>query len=226
MQQGDSSPETRAAFEAVCKAYWYPLYAFLRRKGHRPHEAADLTQGFFAHLAEKRTLGRADRARGRFRNFLLGSLKNFVRDCGRKGTGDMIDGEQVVSLGEVNAEGEIRYAHEPTDVQDPEKIFERRWALTILDRVHTRLAAGYAGNGKAIIFSRLQVYLVQRTTEETYDDVARDLGPGWTAGAVKTEVSRMREGWRDLFREEILRTVDTAGDIEDEIRHLFAVLQG
>ena len=216
------SPEGRDALEQLCSTYRYPLYAYLRRDGRSPHDADDLTQGFFEHLLERSTLLRAHPDKGRFRSFLLGSLKKFVSDEGDKARAQKRGGNRVfVSLDAQTDEDRFRL--EPADTLDPEKLYERRWALALLERVFERLQNAYAADGKQATFSRLQVYLREGKDGGRYAEAAAALGI--QEGAVKVQIFRMRELFREFFRDEIAQTVEHIGEVEAEIRHLFAVLR-
>jgi RNA polymerase sigma-70 factor (ECF subfamily) len=211
--------------EKLCNAYWYPLYAYLRRVGRSPHDAQDLTQAFFAHLLEKNAIQRAHPDKGRFRCFLIGALKRFVSDESDKARAQKRGGGRTfISL---DAEvGEHRFQLEPVDMLDPQKIYECRWAMALLERVFGRLQNAYAAkaNGRGAVFSRLQIYLREGKDGGRYAEAAASLG--MEEGAVKVEVLRMRKMFRELFRDEIAQTVEHVGDIEDEVRHLFTVLRG
>jgi DNA-directed RNA polymerase specialized sigma24 family protein len=218
-----SRPDARAALATLCETYWYPLYAYVRRLGHKADEAQDLTQGFFAALLEKRYVKAADRERGRFRSFLLTALKRFLskerdRAHARKRGGDA----PPISL-DLEA-GDGRYALEPSHDVTPEAIYERRWALTILDRVIMGLRQNYAGAGKAGLFDRLKEFLTGEPDASPYERVARELG--MSEGAVKVAVHRLRRRYRDLLRAEIARTVADPEEVDDELKYLLAVLQG
>jgi RNA polymerase sigma-70 factor (ECF subfamily) len=205
----------------LCEAYWYPLYAFVRRQGYGLDDAQDLTQAFFARLLEKQDLQDARRDHGKFRSFLLASMKHFLlndRDYHRalKRGG----GIALLPLEFDGAEG--RYALEPEDGHTPETIFDRRWALTVLDRVLARLRREAAAAGKGREFDRLKTCL----TGEPADVGYRELGEaiGMTEGAVKVAAHRLRRRYRRFLREEIANTVLTDAAVEDEIRYLFRTL--
>jgi RNA polymerase sigma-70 factor (ECF subfamily) len=216
-----SSPKSREALAALCEAYWYPLYAFVRRQGYSAPDAQDLTQEFFARLLEKNDLGVADRAKGRFRSFLLAAVKHFLsnqRDRARaKKRGG---GRQVLSL-DWDA-GESRLGREPAHEITPERLFERRWALTILENVLARLRAEFEADGKYVLFARLKGVLTGETAGGRYAEIATELG--MTAGAVKVAVHRLRRRYREILRDEIAHTVSDPAEIDAEIRELFAVL--
>jgi RNA polymerase sigma-70 factor (ECF subfamily) len=205
--------ETRAALGELCALYWPPVYGFVRRSGCAPEDALDLTQGFFAQILEGKDLASVDRARGRFRSWLLGALRHFVanarrRERARKRGG----GAAVISIdGQAAEDG---YACEPVELETPELVFQRRWALTVLARVMEDLAREDGAR-----FARLQPLL---TSDEGYEAVAQELGE--TVGALRVQVCRLRRRYRDALRREIARTVVEPRDIDDELRHLFAAL--
>jgi RNA polymerase sigma-70 factor (ECF subfamily) len=216
-----ASPGSREALAKLCETYWYPLYAFARRWGHTADEAQDLTQEFFARLLEKHYLGDVRPERGRFRSFLLASLKHFLlnerdRVLAQKRGG----GHALISLEIDTAEG--RYRLEPPDKSTPETIYERRWALTLLDRVLARLRDEYAGSGRERVFESLSGFLTGQSWTPKYADIGAALD--MTEGAVKVAVHRLRRRFGELLRDEIADTVAEPDDIEDEIRYLFKVL--
>lgn len=218
-----SSPQAQEALGRLCQTYWYPLYAYLRREGCSPHDAQDLTQEFFARFIAKDYLADVHRERGRFRSFLLAALRHFLanerdRVRARKRGG----GCQVVSLDA--EEAEARFALEPADEASPDRLYERRWALTVLEGVLARLKQEYAQAGKADLFERLKGALAAGRGGVPYAEVARQLR--MTEEAVKVAVHRLRKRYRELLRAEIAHTVASPEEIEDEIRHLFAVLSG
>ena len=217
------SAESREALATLCRAYWFPLYAFLRRQGQSPHDAEDLTQAFFEFLLEHQSLGQVRRERGKFRSFLLASLRNFLSDQRDKAAAQKRGGRvQIISLDAQSAEDAYRL--EPVETQTPEKLFERRWALTILERVLARVEAEYHQRGLRARFAELQPFLLAEGGEGTYAEAGRRLG--MSEGAVKMALLRLRQRSRELFRAEIAATVATEQDVEDEVRHLFAVLAG
>ena len=203
---GDASTEARAALSTLCEAYWYPLYAYVRRQGYESADAEDLTQAFFARLLEKEHIHDARRERGRFRSFLLAALKHFLlnelqhRRALKRGGGHVLRSLDVVA-----AEG--RYASELTDACTPEALFERGWACAVLDRVLARLRAEWTEAGRADVFDRLKPCLTGDSRERGYRDLGRELG--MTEGAVKVAVHRLRRRYRDLLHEEIAETVLT-----------------
>jgi RNA polymerase sigma-70 factor (ECF subfamily) len=216
-----SSPGSQAALEALCKKYWYPLYAHVRRRGHSPEDAQDLTQDFFARLLRKEYLSRADRHRGRFRTFLLTSLQRFLVNDWQKGRSQRRGGGQsVFSLDKDKTEG--RYLAEPSDESTPEKIFEKRWAVTLLEQVLFQLREEFVSNGKGEQFDRLKVLLWGEKDAPPYAMVAAELG--LSEGALKVAVHRLRQRYRELLRLEVAQTVASPAEVDEELRHLIAVM--
>ncbi len=216
-----ASPTAAAALEELCRTYWYPLYAFVRRKGHGPHDAQDLAQAFFARLLEKNYVAQADRERGRFRTFLLAALSHFLADewdkARRRKRGG---GRGMISFDSVSAEE--RYRLEPIDQLDAAKLYERRWVTTLFDKVLARLEQEFRDSGKGELFNRLKSVLLAENSGSSYAQLGLPLG--LKEDAVKQAVHRMRRRYRELFREEIAQTVAGPGEVEDELKHLFAVL--
>ncbi|MBI2929153.1 MAG: RNA polymerase sigma factor [Verrucomicrobia bacterium] len=217
------SPQAQAALETLCRTYWYPLYAYVRRRGHGPEDAQDLTQEFFAQLLRKNYPARAERAKGRFRTFLLHTLSQFLADQRERATALKRGGGQVfISLDEESPED--RYRLEPADELTPEKLFERRWAQTILDQALARLHAEFVGAGKGETYEVLQAFEPGEQSALSYADAAARLGV--SESAVKSMIHRLRQRHRELVREEIAHTVPTLAEIDEELRHLVAVLRG
>jgi RNA polymerase sigma factor (sigma-70 family) len=219
--QGES-PAAQEALEKLCRAYWWPLYGFVRRNGHNPEESQDLTQGFFALLLEHRDLDAVRREKGRLRSYLLTSLKNFLAKAKRRELAIKRGaGQALVPLDELLAREHADL--EPADNLTADRIYERRWALTLLDQVLTRLESEYrsAGNGK--LFDSLKEFLSDEPNRRSQAEVAAELG--MTENAVKQAVHRLRQRYRELLRDEIAQTVAVPGDIEDELRHFISVLQ-
>jgi RNA polymerase sigma-70 factor (ECF subfamily) len=215
-------PRAREALATLCGMYWYPLYAFIRRRGSPPAEAEDSTQAFFVHLFEKEALRHVDPGKGRFRSFLLASLRNFLSDERAKTTAKKRGGGAVpISLDAEMAEN--RYALEPAHDVTPERLFERQWALTVIEQALARLRERYAGRGKGELFDVLKVFLSGEKRPVPYDEVARRLD--LTELAVKVAVHRLRKRFRDALREEIAQTVVGVESIEDELRSLYAALE-
>jgi RNA polymerase sigma-70 factor (ECF subfamily) len=219
----DESPRAAEALEQLCRVYWYPLYAFVRRQGHGPEDAQDLTQAFFTRLIAKRDLAAVDRAKGRFRSFLLAAMRHFLaNEWDRARAAKRGGGVHVTSFDAISAEA--RYAREPVDPETPERIFERRWALAMLDEVLGRLRDEYESRGQGEQFEALKGMLGGGGGEEGH--AATGLRLGMSEGAVKVAAHRLRRRYRDLLRREIATTVASPDDVDDELRHLFAVLSG
>jgi len=221
LQAGQTeSPQSQAALAKLCQAYWYPLYAFVRRQGQGPDEAQDLTQEFFCRMIEKNYLQAADPRRGRFRSFLLASLKHFLaNEWHRSQTQKRGGGAVVFSLEAEQAEE--RYSHEPADGRTPEKIYDQRWAQALVEQVMTRLQAEFSETGKAERFDTLKAFLLDDDAA-SQAEIAERLG--MSESAVKSALHRMRQRYGELFREEIANTVASPAEIDDEIRELFAAL--
>jgi RNA polymerase sigma-70 factor (ECF subfamily) len=216
-----AAPQSREALAALCAAYWYPLYAYIRRRGHDADQAQDLTQEFFARLLEKDYLQVVDRAKGKFRSFLLAACQHFLcneydRARARKRGG----GRASISLDFQAAEG--RYGLEPAHSLTPEKLFERRWALTLLDQVLGRLRDEMIHAGREKLFETLKVVLMGEKASIPYRQLAKELD--LSEGSIKVAVHRLRKRYRELLREEIERTLDESVQVEEEIRDLFAAL--
>ncbi|MGO4884358.1 MAG: RNA polymerase sigma factor [Bryobacteraceae bacterium] len=211
--------EARSALVFLCENYWYPLYAYLRRRGYPADQAQDLTQDFFMRLLEGRYLDRADPEKGRFRSFLLTSLKFFVADEADRHRAHKRGGGVLVPLG--FSSGEERYQREPAHDETPERIFERRWALSMLDRVVERLRNEFVQHGRPEHFERLKVFLLGQS-DAPYAGLAREMNT--SEGALKVAIHRLRKRYRDLFRQEIADTVADPAAVESELRYLAAVL--
>jgi RNA polymerase sigma-70 factor (ECF subfamily) len=219
----DNPARARDALEKLCTVYWYPLYAFLRRRGQQPADAEDLVQGFIAHLLERQFFQAADPDKGRFRAYLLISLNHFLADAAaRAGCLKRGDGRRLLSLDAGVAER--RYALEPTGDGNPEQLFERRWALTLLDTVLQRLEKEAAESGRANLFLQIKGVLLGERSAVPYVELGPQLGLGEAALAMT--VLRLRRRFRELVREEIAHTVSSPVEIEEEMRHLFHVLGG
>ena len=214
-------PASAAALESLCLTYWYPLYAFVRRQGRAAHDAQDLTQEFFARLLEKNYLHAASAAKGRFRTFLLVALKRFLaKEWDRSRT--LKRGGRRVHV-PLDAEwAESRYLAEPADTLDPERIFERRWAATLLEQSLHRLRGEYERGGRGNEFEQLKEFLAAERGSIPYDKIAGMLGI--SAGAARVRLHRLRKRFRDLFRDEIAATVSSTGDLDEEVRYVLAVL--
>jgi RNA polymerase sigma factor (sigma-70 family) len=218
-----ASPKSADALAELCRTYWYPIYAFIRRQG-RDHEAAqDLAQEFFARMLEKRYIDEVGPEKGRFRSFLLVCLKRFLANEHDKARAQKRGGgRSILSIDFEDADG--RYVLEPGHDVTPERIFERRWALTVLERSLASLAAEFERSGKSAMFEALKVYLVGEVGAPPYEEMAKRLGT--SEGAVKVAVHRLREKYRAAVRAEIVATVEREEDVDREIEELFAALGG
>lgn len=217
-----SSPVSRDALERLCGRYWSPLYMYARRRVRDVHEAQDLTQGFFAALLEKDWLDAATPERGRFRAFLLTAFKNYMANEWDKVTAQKRGGGRRRLALDFTAADRL-YAFEPADNLTPERAFQRRWALELLDLVLDRLRNEYAAAGKLRQFERLKPFIAPHAAEQTQAEAARELG--MTAGAVAVAAHRLRRRYVELLRDEIAQTVADPADVDDEIRSLFAALE-
>jgi RNA polymerase sigma-70 factor (ECF subfamily) len=216
------APDARESLAELCSAYWYPLYAYIRRRGHDPDRARDLTQDFFARVLEKNLLAEADPARGRFRSFLRTVCAHFLcnsrdREQAQKRGG----GRAVLSIDGTDAEG--RYAIELAEGLSPERIFDRSWALTLLGRVLDGLGREYDEAGKTATFQALRDLLAGAPDASSYASVAARLGT--TEGAARVAALRLRRRYGELLRQEIAATLTDPAEVEDEIRDLFAALE-
>ena len=216
------STHARSALEKLCRTYWQPIYAYVRRQGHSPHDAQDLTQEFFARLLEKKSLADVDRGKGRFRSFLLASLKHFLANEWDKAKAQKRGGGQV--LIPIDAQSaETSCGVDPADQATAEKIFERRWALAVLDHALKRLRQEHAQEGKENLFEQLKGTLTEASRSVRYSEIAAQLD--MSEGAIKVAVHRLRHRYRELLRAEIAGTVAHPGEVEDELRHLLNVLR-
>src|SRR6266581_3872938 len=219
--QGES-PAAEEALEKLCRTYWRPLYSFVRRQGIRPEEAQDLTQGFFALLLERRDLNAVRKEKGRLRSYLLASIRHFLADERRRAMAiKRGKGQRLIPLEELRANE--RADMEPVDPLTAERIYERRWASTLLEQVLRRLKDEYRAAGNAALFDRLTQLLPDEPGAPSQADVAAQLG--MTENAVRQAFHRFRQRYQSLLREEIAHTVATPGDIEDELRHLISVVR-
>jgi RNA polymerase sigma factor (sigma-70 family) len=218
---GQSSPQADAALAQLCQTYWYPLYVFIRRRGHDPEDAQDIVQGFFAQLLRKSYFRDAAREKGRFRSFLLMALKRYMaNEWDRANRLKRGGGHEVISLDEAGME--IRFLTQPANEGSPEAACDRQWAMVLLDLVLKRLEAEFSAAGKTQLFEQLKGLLSGEKTATSYAELGQKLG--LTEGAVKVAVHRLRQRYRELLREEIAHTVSSPEDVNDEIRHLFAAL--
>ena len=217
-----SSPAAEAAVEKLCRTYWRPIYGFLRRHGVKPEEAKDLTQGFFALLLERRDLVAVRKEKGRLRSYLLTSLKHFqANERERAMAIKRGEGQQLIPLEEFRERERVGF--EPADTLAADQIYEHRWALSLLDQVLSRLGEEYRAAGNAQLFDTLQKSLTDEPDRPSTADTAREFG--MTESALRQASYRMRQRYRQLLREEVAHTVMVPGDIEDELRHLIAVLR-
>lgn len=213
------TPDGRAALEELCRIYWYPLYGFARRRGLTPHDAEDLTQGFLADLLARGAVAQADAARGRFRTFLLASFENFhshqrARAASLKRGG----GCEFVSL----QEAELHFQDEPVSADSPEKMFDRKWAMSLLDQAIAAVRREYAAFGKGPLFDALKAVLWGAHGAVSYAEIAQQLGS--TEGAVKMAAHRLRRRFGEALRAEVAKTVLDPATIDDEMRHLLAAV--
>jgi len=218
-----SETQAAQALEQLCRAYWYPLYAYARRWGHGPDDAQDLTQEFFARLLAKDYLAKADPQKGKFRSFLLAGLKNLLCDerdkAGRLKRGG---GQPVISFDERVAEG--RYGLEPVDELTPERLFERSWGATLLERAASRLHEEYVGAGKTELYEQLTEFRLDASESRAYAEVAAALSS--SESAVKSAIYRLRQRHHELVRDEIAQTLADPAEVDEEIRYLLGVMGG
>jgi DNA-directed RNA polymerase specialized sigma24 family protein len=219
---GDSqSQEATGALEKLCRAYWYPLYAFVRRQGWNEHDSQDLTQAFFAYLLEKKGFVRAAPEKGKFRSFLLASLTNFLNNERDKRQRLKRGGGLEILPLEIER-GESRHLAEPGGGDSPERIFERQWAQTVIEQSATRLQAEFTAAGQAERFAVLKDFLMGDAERLSYTEAGAQLG--MSVPAVTSAIHRFRARFRDVFHNEIAQTLDNRENIDEEIRHLLSVL--
>jgi len=215
------SPAAEEALSRLCECYWYPLYAYVRRQGHIPEEAQDLTQEFFRRLLAGNFLRTVDPRKGKFRSYLLAAMEHFLakqwRDARRLKRGG---GQRLQSLDEQHAE--VRYLAEPSREMTAERVFERRWALTVIETAFHRLREEFVTANKQRLFETLQPFLTGEHATKTYGDIAVELD--MTPGAVKVAVHRLRTRYGVLIRDEIAQTVSSAAEVDEELRYLMEVL--
>jgi RNA polymerase sigma-70 factor (ECF subfamily) len=216
------SPAAEEALEKLCRTYWRPIYGFVRRQGVGPEEAKDLTQGFFALLLERRDLDTVRKEKGRLRSYLLTSLKHFLtNERNRAMAIKRGEGQRLIPLEDLRERERVGF--EPSDTLAADQIYARHWALSVLDQVLARLGDDYRAAGNIQLFDRLQKSLTDEPGHPSLADTARELG--MTESAVRQASYRLRQRYRQLLHEEIAHTVMVPGDIEDELRHLIAVLR-
>ena len=216
----ENTPEALAALERLCRTYWYPLYAYVRREGYSPEDAQDLTQGFFAQLLARHSLANVAPEKGRFRSFLLAAMRHFL-SAERARAHALKRGGQAETVSLDAHEAEARYRLEPVDRLDAERIYERRWAMTLVEQAPARLRDESAAAGKAELFERLRRFVVGES-EATWGEAGAELG--LSEGAMKAAVHRLRERYRVLLRDEVAHTVAEPAEIETEVRYLITVL--
>jgi DNA-directed RNA polymerase specialized sigma24 family protein len=218
-QRGADTTRARGAMAALCRDYWYPLYAFVRRRGHTPHDAQDLTQAFFASILEGNAT-MADPAKGKFRSYLLGALKHFlINEWHRANTLKRGGGKEIIEWDGLDAEA--RYALEPAGDGDADALYDRRWAMELLDRAMARLRAEFEAKGDVATFDALKGTLTG--AEPSREELAAKLE--LSEGALKVAVHRLRQRYRDVLRSEIGETVDSPDEVDEEMRHLVRVLR-
>ena len=222
LRAGDADGESSSrALETLCGAYWYPLYAYIRRLGQSPEDAQDLTQSFFSYLLERKLVARADPEQGHFRSYLLGALNHYrANQWRREHAAKRGGGREIVSFDAEAAEG--RYLAEPVEVRDPGILFEHAWAIAVLDEALSRLEKEYAGSGRRELFDALAAFLQGDRGPETYAQVGARLG--MTEGAVKVAVLRMRRRCRDMLRSVVADTVADPLAVDEDLKRLQAVL--
>ncbi len=214
-----STPCADVALEELCRTYWYPLYAYVRRHGHSREDAEDLTQAFFARFLQKNYLEKLRSERGKFRAFLLASLKHFLaNEWDRARRQKRGGGIPPLSLDWQDAD--TRYQIDPADHLSPDKIYDRAWAVALLEQVISRLRKESAADGKALLFDRLKPFLMVGRNEIPYTTAAAGLD--MTEGAVRVAVHRLRRRYRELLREEIGQTLSDPAQVEEEMRALFS----
>jgi len=216
-----STPQSDVALEELCRTYWYPLYAYVRRHGHSREDAEDLTQAFFARLLEKNYLEGISSNGGKFRAFLLVALKRFLaNEWDRANSQKRGSGAMPLSLDWQDAD--TRYQINPADNLSPDKLFDRTWAVTVLEHVITRLRDEHSADGKARFYEQLKQFLMAGTRDTSYTEAARALE--LSEGAVRVAVHRLRRRYRELLREEITQTLSDPAQAEEEMQVLFSAL--
>jgi RNA polymerase sigma-70 factor (ECF subfamily) len=218
----NDSTGAREALEELCRTYWYPLYAFARRRGQSPQDAEDSTQGFFARLLKLDSLAEVRREKGKFRSFLLVSFNHYLADEWDRARARKRGRDQLIPLDFASAEARLN--RERTDSLTPEKSFERKWAMTLLESVVQDIRREYEGAGKGALFIALRFSIVDEESKVPYAELSERLN--LRESALRVAVHRLRQRYRELLRAEIARTVATEGEVDEEIRHLFGVLSG
>jgi len=219
---GERSAEADRALEDLCRAYWYPLYAYVRRQGYSSEDAQDLVQDFFARLLKRNYLRLADRNRGHFRTFMLTSLKHFlINEWSKANRGKRGGGQKVLSLDEEMAES--RFAAEPAVDRPPDTLYDSGWAAILLDRALTALHTEFEQSGKQDLFNSLKVFVWGEKNAMSYAAIGEQLG--MTGGAVKVAVHRLRQRYGELLRAEVAQTVTTTVEVDEELRYLISVIR-
>jgi RNA polymerase sigma factor (sigma-70 family) len=222
MAKGDSTPTASQAREQLCMKYWYPLYAYVRRHGHKVEDAEDLTQEFFTRLLKHNYLRLADRSRGRFRTFLLTSLKHFLINEWTKANREKRgSGQKLISLDEEMAES--RFNAEPAIAQSADTLYDRGWADALWNQTLVALQAECEQSGKFTMFQRLKGVVLGGSDTLSYSELAGELG--MTEGAVRVTVHRLRERFNELLRAEVAQTVSTPAEVNEELRYLVTVIR-
>jgi len=212
--------ESAFALEQLCRTYWLPIYGYIRRWGYAPEDAQDLTQEFFARLLRKNSIGAADREKGRFRSFLLGSLKHLLADAKAKDQAVKRGGGRTLLCWEALGPEE-RFKAEPADRLSPDRIFDRRWAMTVLEQATRRLRAEYDGPGRRQLFEELKAYVSGGALSASYAQTAARLA--LSESAAKSAIFRLRRRYHELVREEVAQTVTNPNDLEEEIHYLMSL---
>ena len=216
-----ASSSSTLALESLCQTYWYPLYVFVRRQGHGAHDAQDLTQAFFARLLEKDYLQSVEREKGRFRTFLIVAMKRFLLNEWDK-LRTQKRGGNFLHLSLDTDLAESRYLDESSETLPADQVYERRWALTLLDQSMARLRTDYVGSGRKQEFEHLKSSLTAARGEVSYREIASALQ--MTEGAARVALHRLRKRFREIFREEIASTVSTSAEVDDEVRYVVGIL--
>lgn len=218
---GQDTEKAASALQRLCKVYWYPIYAFIRRRGSDSHEAEDFTQAFFEHLLEKQVLKKVEQEKGRFRSFLLAALTNFLNnEWDKRQTLKRGGKHQIISLDETTAEN--LYRHETSSDLTPERLFDRRWALLLVEKVMFALREEYNAANNTALLGKLEPLLTHEVTPGIYSEIASGLE--MNEGAVKVALHRLRRRFGELLRREVGQTVADEASLEEEIRHLFAAI--
>ena len=217
------APGSQAALADLCRIYWYPIYAFIRRRGSSPEDAQDLTQGFFLHLLEHKTLRHVSPVKGKFRSFLLASLQNYLSDQADS-LGCLKRGGKIEFLRLDMQSAEDRYRLAPLDILTADKVFDARWAMTLLDEAMGRLSDEYVAQGKTSMFERLKPFIdpINSKAASSYEDVAHTLGV--SLGSVGKLIFRLRKRYASILREEVARTVSDPAEVDQEIQALCEAL--